>query len=766
MNDARTASADPEVNLRPEEVEESDLRDLLLRYWRYKYLICAIMVVVVAGAFLYAEHVTPLYRATSVLLVEPPETNVIDLDAVVEGLDRTPETMMAEIEVLQSRSLMEKTAEQLDLFENPRFSAANKKRSVLSHLNPMSYIPGEWVDPLIEFWEDTKASLFGDEETVLSIPPTSEDIERRRRRYVVDRLLAGLELETGTRTRVIKISFIFENRQLAKSATNALADTYVRNTLEVKYAGTRQAVAMLGEQLEELRLKAEESEAAAEALRQGEVLIQARGADIVSQQISNLNQQVLEAQEETSHLRTRLRQIQQLRNAPDWEEQTSAALDSSFIEGLRLEKFKLEQEAEALSTEYGDKHPKMINIRAEISEVGARIGGEIDRIVGSIKNNLEIAIARQNLLQSELNKLTSQAGSLSETEVRLRALEREAEANRLLYESFLHRFKEASVQEEMQEADARVISYAEVPRSAFYPEKKKFLALGGALGLFLGFGLVFGLESLDKGFRTREQLEQMTGLPIVGTIPLIKTSSLKGGSLVDVIEKEPYSIYSEAISMLYLALKLPKGLDTEEIVAKTVLVTSALPGEGKTSTAMALARRAARMGDNVLFIDCDFRNPEATRTYGFDDKKGLTEVIAGKLLLTEALQETPQKSLKFLSAGSMISDPTALLRSKAFSETVSALTTVFDLVILDSSPILAVADPQILSGLVDDVLVMVKWGSTPRKSAHVAVKQLQRFKVPITGLVLNQVDLKKQSYYGYGEYGYYANRMKGYYLKS
>ena len=736
-----------------EQEPQIEINEILRRIWGHKYILIASLVLALGGAWIYLKTTPSLYMATAVLLIEPPETNVIDLDRVVEGLDRSPQTLRTEVEVLQSRELAAKAVELFNKSYGPEHHEPAKKQSVLRHLNPFNYLPEDWYLAVRDYWRSSKAAIFG------SAPKKSQDYAQSGvKEYTadVDYLLGGLEVGTELGTRIIWLSFTSGDPREAAIAANSLADAYVTNTLEVKYAGTRQATEWLREQLDGLREKMEVSEAEAESLRQGEALVQLRGATLASEQISAINSELLEAQATVNRLAARINQIESLRRSPNWEDDTSALLGSQLLDGLRLEQFRLEREAAELSTEFGEKHPRMLNIRAEILDITERIRREIDRIVLASKNELEVATARRNTLQGQLNALTNQVGDLNESEMRLRVVEREAKANRVLYENFLKRYNEASVQEEVLQADARVISYAEVPEHPSYPPRKKIWIGASALGIGFGLAIVVLLHLLDKGFRTAEQFQRLTNLPILAQIPV----AAGGKSIADQIRENLYSRISESIGQLFVAAKL--SFDSDQPV-KSILITSALPQEGKTSTAAALARRAALFGEKTLLIDCDFRRPQAGSHLHMKSHKGIAEVLTGKAKLEEVLQQDEEKNLHFLSCGYEVKDAAVLMRSKAFGRLIEDLKRRYDFVVVDSSPVLAVIDPMLMARRVDKCFLLVRWGDTPRKAVKTAIQQLRDFGIKVEASVFTQVDTKKQSYYGYGEYGYYSNKLKGYY---
>lgn len=752
-----------------------EISEILRRVWAHRYILVASLVLALMGAWIYLKNTPSLYTATAVLLIEPAESNVIDLGNVVEGLDRSPQTLRTEVEVLQSRELAAKAVAQMAKNGTSNTLQATPTRSIFRHLNPLNYLPEDWFKDTRSYWRASKTAVLDlDQESQPKAPSStatssdttsplaespgadSDEAQARRNRFDVDAFLGGLSVADEFGSRVIKVRYTSGNPKRAAEAANALCDAYVTNTLEVKFAGTRQAAEWLRKQVEEQRAKVEISEAEAEGLRQGDALVQVRDANLVSERIFAVNKELLEARTTVNRLKSHVRQIEQLRRSPNWEDNTSALLGSQLLDGLRLEQFRLEREAAELATEYGEKHPKMINIRAEIADTTERIRREIDRIVAASKNELQAASEHRSALQSELNGLTNQVGDLNQAEMRLREVEREASANRTLYENFLKRYNEASVQQEVLQADARVISYAEVPSTPSYPARSKIWIGASALGIGFGLGIIILLQLLDKGFRTAEQLQRTTGLPVLAQVPV----AARGESMADQVSANLYSRFSESIGQLFVAAKL--SADGDDPV-KAVLITSALAKEGKTSTAAALARRAALFGEKTLLIDCDCRRPQAGKQLHMTSQKGIAEVLTGKIAIEEVLQQDTEKNLHFLAFGSEIKDAAVLLRSKAFGRLIKDMKQRYEFVVIDSSPVLAVVDPLLVARHVDKCFLIVRWGETPRKAVVSAIKQLSDFGVRVEAAVFTQVDTKKQGYYGYGEYGYYSNKLKGYY---
>jgi len=759
MNRGQPHNSELPSDYEPFETEHSgpEVRELLRRLWGYKWLIAVIMALGVGGTWIAVQQLVPRYTATAVLMIEPPKKNIINLQEVVEGLDTRPQTIRSEVVVLQSRGLAAKAVEKLHLYDSPRLNASGKEKSFFAHLNPVSYLPKEWKGWIRDFMRDAKASISGRPKK--SELPRFESSEAALKNAVVSRFLAGLSVRQDQYTKIVRVSFTAEDPRLAADAANALADVYVRNTLEVKNAGTREAAQWLTEQLGELGRRVEESEAAAEQIRQGEALVQGRGAQVTREQISEINRQLLAASAETAGLRARVEQIKRLRESPDWAKRSGTLLGSQMIQRLRIDLLQLERKKADLALELGDKHPKLINVRVEMAEGRKELQEEFEMIVEATRNELVVARAHERSLKRNLDVMTNQAGDVNESTVKLLALEREAEANRSLFESFLARAKETRIQQEVQQPDARVISYAQVPGAPSYPPEDKYMTTAFVLSLGLALGLVYAIGLLDNGFRTAQQVTRLTGLPVFAVLPRVNLKREKAKYVEDLITNDSYTRFAESMNMLYSNLKWPRDGGP----SKSILISSAMPKEGKTSIATSLVRRAAFLGDKALLIDCDFRNPRVARELGLSHSPGLGEVVARKAKLEDALQSDEASGASVLSCGRSEMNPVALIGSEAFRSLLEELKQRFDLIILDSSPILAVAEPQILARTVDQTLVVVRWGKTPRKAVAAAISQLQESGARVSGVTLTQVDVTKQRYYGYGEYGYYTNQMKGYY---
>jgi hypothetical protein len=340
---------------------------------------------------------------------------------------------------------------------------------------------------------------------------------------------------------------------------------------------------------------------------------------LASVQLSQINSQLIIAKAERAGAEARLRQMDALLKNDGSAETASEVLASPLIQALRNQEVTLNRKASEMAVEYGNKHPKMIRVRAEINDLKDRIRMEIRKIAAGLRNEVEVARTRENSLRSSLQEVSRQSGVNSKEEVQLRALEREAVANRTLFETFLNRFKETSSTQGMQEADARIISKAETPLGPSYPNTRMMFMVSIILALFLASAVVYLLEMLNPGLRTPEDIDRFLNVPAIGLIPLVE-----GHDPFDYILEKPQSSFSEALNTLRVSLILS---DPDREV-KAIQISSSVPEEGKSTLALCLARGAAKSGQKVALVDADLRRPSIEKKLGYSEKeKGLTDLI-------------------------------------------------------------------------------------------------------------------------------------------
>ena len=500
----------------------------------------------------------------------------------------------------------------------------------------------------------------------------------------------------------------------------------------------------------------------AQRFREENRLIQTQNAGLVSdQQLSQLNTRLIDARTDLARTQARFSQINSISDieTTDYAGLTEV-LDSQLIQRLREQQSEVLRNRAELATRYGPKHPRMINVEAELSDIDANIKIEIRKVVAGIQNEVDVARARVAALEESLEQLKNENVSLNRAQVQLRELEREAEANRVLLETFLARFKETTNQQDIQQADARIISRADVPLDPSFPNKKLILALVVFASTGLGVGLAFLLEMLDNGYRTLDQIKTDLGLRGVGIIPMLASNKLQGVSVEDYLIEKPSSSFAEAHRNVHASL-LYSG--PRQNTPQVIMVTSSVPGEGKSTFSLCYARLMAKSGMKTLLIEADLRRPVLqTRMNLHDQQADIVNVLEGKDVGGQQLHKDEKSGLHILS-GRGHSDPQKLFSGEKFSGLMAWARENYDLIVLDTPPVMAVSDAVILSHQVDAVLYVVQWETTPKKSVESGITQLREAGAPLAGAVITQVNIKRHQRYGYGDQGYYYGTKSGYY---
>lgn len=726
--------------------DEIDLQELLRTLWRRKSVIFSVVAILTALTTLIVFQVAPRYTATTNVIIDGRKSNVVDIESVMTGMSAEMGALLSEVEVIHSSSLIRRVVEKLKLEQDPEFNAAIAKKSWMASL----------LDPETYLSRDVLVSLgLTENEVLLSEDELAEQTSNR----VVKAVQGQLEVGIVGRSQVIAINFTSTNARKASLIANTIADQYIVDQLEAKFEATRRATSWLNDRLGDLRERVETTERAVEDYRETIAASSGQSSSMTQQQISELNSQLILAQADRAEAQARLNQVQRLLSSSSDLASAAEVLNSQLIQRLRDQEAEVLRKVSELESRYGDRHPQMIKARAELTDLRASIEREVRKIAQSLRNEMGVADARVATLRQSLGQLETKNSSQNQAEVRLRELEREANANRLLYENFLNRFKETNNQEDLQQADARIIARAEVPVDPSAPKKKLIIAVALVGSMFLGIVLVFVLEQLDNTFRGAEQIEQMTGIPAIGMVPLLTGTLLGRTDVGRYPTQKPGSATTESVRSLRTSLML----SNVDAPPKVVGITSTVPSEGKSTLAAWLAQVAATSGQRVLLVDCDLRRPTVHRTFGVSNENSIVELLANECSLDQAIKKDPESGIYVLPAKNTQANALDLLSSSHMAENLKALRAHFDFIVLDAPPILAVSDAKVIGLMADKMLYVVKWDGTPRALVQSGLKETVEAGIDLAGTVLSQVNVKKHSKYGYGDYGYYYGRYKDYY---
>jgi len=709
---------------------------------RRKWLIIGIFGLIVVLAALFIFQMTPLYTATARVLIDSRQNNVVDVEAVLSGVSNDTAAINSEIDIIKSRQLLKKVADRLDLYSNP---LTNPELNSDARSDLMATVKSTVLGPVKDLLGKGEAEEL-----------TPEEQRATMESRVLDNISSNLEVTTTGVSSVISISYTSPSPRLSSQIANTVADQYLVDQLEAKFEATRRANEWLSERLKDLRTEVESAEQAVRTYREENNLIQTGSGTVNDQQLASINAELVVARVALSQAEARYRGARSMA-ASGSVEGIGDVLASPLIQQLRQQESDLRRQQAELSGRYGPRHPEMLRIKSELQNLEAKIQEEVNRIVQSMANEVEVARAKVTALENSLDALENKAGTNARAEVQLNELERQAESARTLYESFLGRFRETSSEAQLATADGRIIESAVPPLTPSAPQTILLLALSCFLGLAAGLGVAVLLELLDRGFRTADQLERSVHLPVLSMVPIVERGK---GNPVEYVVKKPVSAYAEAVRNVRTALQL-SNVDKPP---RIVLVTSSVPKEGKSTFSASLARLSALSGSKTLLIDGDLRRPMLGRLMDHEAKNGLPELLAGRCALEDALLVDGGTGLHLLLNKPGTPNPSDLLSSRRMADLLKGLGEIYDLVIIDSPPSVAVADSGVLGHIVDAVVYLVRWGETPRETVYSGLRQLGLVDVHPTGVVFSQVNLKEQAYYGYGEYGYYYSRYSEYYV--
>lgn len=725
--------------------DEINLRELLQKLNRRRKAIVGIFLLVVVATGLYLYQATPRYTAATQITLDIRKSRVVDIEEVLSGISADASVIGTELDIIRSSSLLMRLVEELRLDRDPEF-------------NP-ELIPDEekgWVQGLVKDFRQWLAGLWSlDSGPAEELSPEVRELLLKQR--IVRILQEDLKVEHRRQSHTISITFTSQSPRRAAQMANTLATLYQTDQLEAKFEATRRANEWLAERLDSLRREVQAAEQAVKNVRERSGIIQAGGTTVLEQQIGNVNAQLIEARVKRSRAEARLARAGEVMDQPGGLEGLGEVIGSRTIQQLRADESSLRRKMAELSQRYGPRHPQMIQAEAEMRDLRNKIKEESNRILESLENEVQVARGEERTLLQALNQLRTEAGKTMQAELELRELERQAQSSRTLYQNFLSRFQETREQEALQRPDARIISPAEVPTSPSHPKKKRTLALAGALGLMLGVMGAFMLESLDRGFRTGDQVEKDTGLPVFGYMPLLGRSQ---GPPAEYVIKKRFSSYSESLRAVRTAIQL-SDVDNPP---RSVMVTSALPREGKSSFSLSMGRLSAMSGARTLLIDADLRRP--TLAGNFPDLEiphRLEDVLQGNAGIEDALVRDPESGLYLLTAHGRAPAVSEMLGSKKMKTLIDTLENQYDLVILDTPPVMGVSDAWTLARHIDSVIFLVLWAETPRETVRTALHQMELLDIDVDGIVLSMVNVHHQSKYGYGGYGYYYGKYRKYY---
>jgi polysaccharide biosynthesis transport protein len=705
-----------------------------LKYWglflKHRWLFLAAVVTALIYGCGTTFLATPIYSASSTIQINRETPKIVDLNQGQADEDSAmisdQEFYETEYELLKSRSLAERVVADLDLANQPSFLGLNAQSP----------------------WTKLRELVFG------SPADRSDDAEslQAREQDATGRVQGGLLVHPIANSALVVLSFDDPDQSWAKKIVDAVGEAFIKTNLERRYDATAYARNFLQDQLAKTKQKLEQSERDLVAYAQKDQIV-----NLGDQQLPLDAAGLLAINAELAKVRTERIADEQL-----WHqaETTNGLGLPQILADPSIQTFR--DKRAALQTEYQDKlstfkpsFPDMRQLQAQISEVNREIANAVAIIKQSMKAKYDAAKQQEDLLVVQLGRSKNQVLDVEGRNIEYTILKRETDTNRTLYDALLQRYKAVGVDSGVGINNISVVDAGQ-PEGMVSPSLKKNLGMALALALFASVVAVYVLELLDDTLKTPEDAEQFLRVPVLGLAPLLPKTTTVEEAL-----RDPHSALSEAFRSVRTALQF----STKDGVPKSLLVTSARPGEGKSATSLALARNFAQLSLRVLLIDADLRKPSLHEALGGDNHFGLSNYLTGNHEGRRVFRETSTPGLTFMASGPLPPNPAELLSGPRLLALLNFAYQQFDLVILDGPPIVAIADALLLGSVTNGTLVIVRACSTSKKILKRAMNRLHFARARVIGVVLNCFDARKVGFeYGYGhaaDYHSYGRDKEG-----
>ena len=703
--------------------DEIDLRHYWLVLLKRKWIVLSAFGIVFLTALVWTLLTTPIYRASTTIQIDRDTVKVVQVQGmndnsngdIAYGDDTYYKT---QYQLLQSTALSRRVASQLHLARDPVYQHL-QDASPLSKLIAM-LIPGQKRERVRRVSDADSAELGDFVNSHLGIDPIRD-------------------------TRLVTINFDSPSPYLSAKIANATADNFIAANLEHTFNASAYARSYLESRLAQLKQKLTDSEAhLVEIATQEKLFLDVDGkTPLTTANLGALNGALAQAQD----IRLRAESRWKLANSAPNDALPGDMLANSIVGTLRQQRSVMMADYQQKLSVYKPGYPLMLALKSQIDELDKQIAAEFAGIKNSIRSEYTAAVSHESMLKTQMDQLKDQVLDQEHRSIAYSVAQRDVNTNQQLYDGLLQRYKEIGIAGGITSNNMSIVDRADVPGAPFKPNLFKNLILGTLFGLGLGVLLALFFEYLDDTIKTPDDIEKLLGLAVLGVIPRLRGITPAEAS------KDPRSAFSEAYRSVRTALQFSTGSG----VPRSLLITSATPAEGKSTTAMTLALNFAQLGKRVLLIDADLRNPSLHRGFGLDNSNGLSNFLSGAIKPQEAIQSVPDTSLQVMTSGPLPPDPAELLAGPKLLSLLTVAIAKYDQVIIDAPPTIGLADALIASHIAIGTLLVIDSGSTRRDVARGAVKRLLSSRARIIGAVMTKYDPKMAGYgYGYGSYSYYA----------
>ncbi|UAJ11593.1 GumC family protein [Glacieibacterium megasporae] len=710
-----------------------DFRHFIAALRRRLGLLFGVTIAVVAAAALFVTHQPYVYSATAEIVLNTRDDQIAPTSAQAGSELPNADRADTEVEVLKSRALAESVAAALQLDANPAFNPTTK------------------ASPGIAAGLRTAVGLGGAAPRVRSPAETQ--------RAIVDTLQSNLKVTRSDQTFALDVTYNAASATDAASIANEFARQYIAGQLRRKTDQNRSAITLLSSRLDSLQRQAQSDAERVQGYRIAHNLLSTSGSSLTEQEISSYNLAVTTARAQAVEDRARLNTARaQLRGGSNGGD-AGEALDSTVVGRLREREAEVSGRLATLTDRYGAQYPDVAKTRSELADVQGQIKNEIGRIISNLEARVSVS---QQRLDSLTGSLATARGGLADTNrslAGLNDLDRRAKASQAVYESYLNRYKESVAQDGTEHADARLLSNAEPPLMPSSPKVLLSLIVAAVLGVGLGIAVAILTELQFTGLTTSEDVERRLGLAYLGGIPLPTSVMPRSTSPVDLIFDDPKSGFAEVFRSLRETLRQAAGE-----VPHVIAVTSSLPGESIAMTAACFARGLALSGETTILVDCDVREQGVATAFGLSSRRtDIVDILEGKASLDEAIVFDEATGLGLLLADAASDRGDQLVFGTRVEDLFTQLRIRFSYVVIATAPLLPVAETRSIVALADATLLLVRWRSTADHAVRAAMRLLSIKALKTTGVVLTNIDMRRQAKYGASDQTAYFEHYKTYY---
>jgi len=795
-----------------------DLQHYLRILRKHKWPITLFTALVTALAGYYAYTATPIYRAEAQLLIEQQKiSNNISLEELYGIESESADYYETQFELLKSRNLAQKVIERLDLWNHPEFSPAargadraqvpdggadgtgmlDQVTGLVSRLTstaspdatvmpaddmPAGGVAGDTaaVDPTNAPVTRATATLDLEDGTLNGMPDMRETVSQRLANEADAELSADQEATLQAfrsrmsiapirKTKLVTLGFESADPVLAARVANTIGQQYIQSYLDAKLELTTIASTWMNERLGELRVQLDNAEDRLIEYRRENNLIDVEGAvgRLNDQQLLLLTSELATARSQLSNARDVYAEVQRLEGQPGSLESIPAIQADPQVQRVKIEQGAVQRQLDELTNRYGARHPRVVDAQSQLDSLNANLEGQINRLIGTLAKDVQLAQQRVNALNGEIAAGRSEVQALGSKTFELNALEREAQTKREIYDEFFSTIAEANSADGLETANARISDLARAPAGPVKPKKQLIIALAALASLVLSMLMAFLYETMDDTVKSTNDIEDKLGIKLLGILPLIKNGLLKNRASLPLNPadiKDKKGTFAEAVSTARTALVMD---DREGERRKVIVVTSSVPGEGKSTASINLAHSLGQL-ERVLLIDCDMRRPTIAKAAGLEkDTTGLANLITGTASARDCIRRDAfGGSVDILPSGPIPDQPLELLSSMRFQKILEDLARYYDRIVIDSAPTQAVSDALVLSKLADVVIYVVKSHDTSIELVRRGLQRLQQSGATVAGALVTQVDIDKITSYGgdyyyQGYYDYYGYTDKG-----